>query len=90
MHYQKDPVETITTCIQGAINLLNLANENNAIIFQASTSVVYGDPKVHPKKKIIGAMLIQQVIGLVTMRENVVLKLCLTIIVNIIPKIKVC
>ena len=50
VHYQKDPVETITTCIQGAINLLNLANENNAIIFQASTSVVYGEPIVHPQK----------------------------------------
>lgn len=51
VHYQKDPVETITTCIQGAINLLNLANENNAIIFQASTSEIYGDPKVHPQKE---------------------------------------
>ena len=51
VHYQKDPVETITTCIQGAINLLNLANENDAVIFQASTSEVYGDPKVHPQKE---------------------------------------
>ena len=24
VHYQKDPVETLTTCIQGAINVLNL------------------------------------------------------------------
>ena len=47
----KGSCETITTCIQGAINLLNLANENNAIIFQASTSEVYGDPKVHPQKE---------------------------------------
>ena len=51
IHYQKDPVETITTCIQGAINLLNLANENDAIIFQASTSEIYGDPKSHPQKE---------------------------------------
>ncbi len=49
VHYQKDPVETLTTCIQGAINVLNLANDNNATVFQASTSEVYGDPKVHPQ-----------------------------------------
>ncbi len=49
VHYQKDPVETLTTCIQGAINVLNLANDNNAKVFQASTSEVYGDPKVHPQ-----------------------------------------
>ncbi len=51
VHYQKDPVETLTTCIQGAINVLDLANENNATIFQASTSEVYGDPKVHPQNE---------------------------------------
>ncbi len=52
VHYQKDPVETLTTCIQGAINVLDLANKNNSIVFQASTSEVYGDPKVHPQTEI--------------------------------------
>lgn len=48
-HYQHDPVETIKTNIHGAINLLDLANQTKARIFQASTSEVYGDPEVHPQ-----------------------------------------
>lgn len=48
-HYQTDPIHTMKTCVFGAINLLELARENNATIFQASTSEVYGDPHVHPQ-----------------------------------------
>ncbi len=44
--YQRDPVHTFRTCIQGSINLLELAREKNARILQASTSEVYGDPEV--------------------------------------------
>jgi UDP-glucuronate decarboxylase len=33
----------------GSINMLEVAKENNARIFQASTSEVYGDPKVSPQ-----------------------------------------
>lgn len=49
VHYQKNPVETIRTSIMGSINMLEVAKENNARIFQASTSEVYGDPKVSPQ-----------------------------------------
>ena len=49
IHYQKNPVETIRTSIMGSINMLEVAKENNARIFQASTSEVYGDPKVSPQ-----------------------------------------
>ena len=49
IHYQKDPVQTIKTCVHGAINMLGLAKRTRARILQASTSEVYGDPSVHPQ-----------------------------------------
>ncbi|HJW72364.1 MAG TPA: UDP-glucuronic acid decarboxylase family protein [Geothrix sp.] len=49
VHYQKDPVETIKTCVHGSINMLGLARRTGARILQASTSEVYGDPKVQPQ-----------------------------------------
>jgi UDP-glucuronate decarboxylase len=49
VHYQSDPVKTLKTSVLGALNMLDLARENGARIFQASTSEVYGDPVVHPQ-----------------------------------------
>lgn len=51
IHYQHDSVQTIKTCVHGAINMLGLAKRLGAPIFQASTSEVYGDPEVHPQKE---------------------------------------
>lgn len=48
-HYQWDPIQTMKTSILGAYNLLGLAKRTKAKILQASTSEVYGDPKVHPQ-----------------------------------------
>ncbi len=48
-HYQKDPIFTTRTCVLGSLNMLELALKNNASILQASTSEVYGDPRVHPQ-----------------------------------------
>ncbi len=48
-HYQKDPIFTTRTCVVGSLNLLELAHKNRAKILQASTSEIYGDPKVHPQ-----------------------------------------
>lgn len=45
VQYQLDPVRTTKTSVHGAINMLGLAKRAKAIIFQASTSEVYGDPK---------------------------------------------
>ena len=50
-HYQYDPVQTTKTSVHGSINMLGLAKRNKAKIFQASTSEVYGDPKVHPQRE---------------------------------------
>lgn len=50
-NYQKDPVQTIKTNVHGAINLLGLARRTNSRILQASTSEVYGDPKVMPQSE---------------------------------------
>jgi UDP-glucuronate decarboxylase len=49
IHYQNDPVQTTKTSVHGAINMLGLAKRLRARILQASTSEVYGDPKVHPQ-----------------------------------------
>ncbi len=49
VNYQLDRIQTIKTNVFGVINLLELAKKNNAIILQASTSEVYGDPEVHPQ-----------------------------------------
>ena len=49
IHYQFDPVQTTKASVHGAINMLGLAKRVKAKIFQASTSEVYGDPKVHPQ-----------------------------------------
>ena len=49
IHYQNDPVQTIKTSVHGAINMLGLAKRLRARILQASTSEIYGDPKVHPQ-----------------------------------------
>ncbi len=51
VHYQHDPVQTIKTCVHGAINMLGLAKRTRARIFQASTSEVYGDPEQHPQRE---------------------------------------
>jgi UDP-glucuronate decarboxylase len=51
VHYQLDPVKTIQTNVLGAIKVLELAKKNNAKILQASTSEVYGDPKINPQNE---------------------------------------
>jgi UDP-glucuronate decarboxylase len=51
IHYQYDPVRTTKTSVHGAINMLGLAKRVRAKIFQASTSEVYGDARVHPQKE---------------------------------------
>lgn len=48
-YYQWDPIQTMKTSILGAYNLLGLAKRTGARILQASTSEVYGDPKMHPQ-----------------------------------------
>jgi UDP-glucuronate decarboxylase len=49
IHYQRNPVRTIRTAVQGTLNLLDVARESNARILIASTSEVYGDPSEHPQ-----------------------------------------
>lgn len=51
VHYQYNPVKTLKTSVLGVINMLELAKRCKARILQASTSEVYGDPKVHPQKE---------------------------------------
>jgi len=49
VHYQYNPVKTVKTSVMGTINMLGMAKRVKARILQASTSEVYGDPKVHPQ-----------------------------------------
>ncbi len=49
IHYQYNPIKTIKTSVMGTVNMLGLAKRIKARILQASTSEVYGNPKVHPQ-----------------------------------------
>ncbi|PIR05249.1 MAG: NAD-dependent dehydratase [Candidatus Liptonbacteria bacterium CG11_big_fil_rev_8_21_14_0_20_35_14] len=51
IHYQKNPIKTIKTSTFGIINMLGMAKKSKARFLQASTSEVYGDPKLHPQKE---------------------------------------
>jgi UDP-glucuronate decarboxylase len=51
VHYQRDPVQTVKTNVMGSINMLGLAKRTGSRIVQASTSEVYGDPKIHPQSE---------------------------------------
>ena len=51
VHYQYNPIKTIKTSVLGVTNMLGLAKRCRARILQASTSEVYGDPKVHPQSE---------------------------------------
>ena len=49
VHYQADPVATTKVNVHGSINMLGLAKRIKARILQASTSEIYGDPKINPQ-----------------------------------------
>jgi UDP-glucuronate decarboxylase len=49
VHYQNNPIKTLKTSVLGTLNMLGLAKRVKARILLASTSEVYGDPKVHPQ-----------------------------------------
>ena len=51
IHYQRNPVRTIRTAVEGTLNMLDLAREVKARILIAPTSEVYGDPAVHPQRE---------------------------------------
>ena len=51
IHYQRNPVRTIRTAVEGTLNMLDLAREAKARIMIASTSEVYGDPTEHPQRE---------------------------------------
>lgn len=48
-HYQYNAIKTIKTSVIGVINMLGIAKRCDAKILQASTSEIYGDPKIHPQ-----------------------------------------
>lgn len=48
-HYQRDPLFTLTTSLEGMRRVLELAHRCGARVLHASTSEVYGDPLVHPQ-----------------------------------------
>ena len=49
IHYQRHPIQTTRASVEGTINMLELARRLGIPLFHASTSEVYGDPKVHPQ-----------------------------------------
>ena len=51
IHYQLDPIRTSKTNFQGTLNILELAVEKNAKFLLASSSEVYGNPRIHPQNE---------------------------------------
>ena len=51
VHYQSNPIKTLKTSFLGTYNMLGLAKRLNAEILFASTSEIYGDPKVTPQSE---------------------------------------
>lgn len=49
--YQSDPIHTMRTCVEGALNVLELARRTGARVLQTSTSEVYGNPLCHPQRE---------------------------------------
>ena len=49
IHYQRNPVQTLRTNVLGVMNMLDLARDNEAQFLQASTSEIYGDPRINPQ-----------------------------------------
>ena len=47
--YEKNPLETIKTNFSGTFNMLELSKKNDAKIFIASSSAIYGNPQMHPQ-----------------------------------------
>lgn len=48
-HYQRNPINTLKTCVIGMLNLLELAQMHGCPILLASTSEIYGDAEVNPQ-----------------------------------------
>jgi len=49
IHYQYNAIKTVKTNVIGTINMLGLAKRTKARFLLASTSEVYGNPKIHPQ-----------------------------------------
>lgn len=51
VHYQRDPLFTMDTSINGIKNILEICVRNSADLIFASTSEVYGNPQEHPQSE---------------------------------------
>lgn len=51
MRYVDCPIKTIESNVVGVANVLEVAQRDSAILVQASTSEVYGDPTEHPQSE---------------------------------------
>lgn len=51
LHYQLDPVQTVTVNVFGTRHVLELARRIGARVLLASTSEVYGNPTEHPQRE---------------------------------------
>ena len=50
--YQKEPIITLKTSIDGSLNLLELARKNQSKYFYSSTSEVYETSRISPERNI--------------------------------------
>lgn len=74
LDYLQHPIPTLKVGSLGTHKALGLAKAKNARFLIASTSEVYGDPLIHPQKRVIGVMLIQLVYVVFMMKQKDSLK----------------
>jgi len=51
VHYQYNPIRTLKMGTLAMYNVLGMAARLNVPVLQASTSEIYGDPKIHPQNE---------------------------------------
>jgi UDP-glucuronate decarboxylase len=49
--YQREPLSTFMTSVEGMWNILHLADWEGSKVLQASTSEIYGDPTISPQRE---------------------------------------
>ena len=72
--YMRDPIATLTVNSEGTRHLLELARENGAAFFLASTSEVYGNPLEHPQPETYWGNVNPMDRGVSMTRRNVMAK----------------
>ena len=82
LHYQRNPVQTIKTCVHGSINMPGLARGSMHLFCKLQPAKFMVIQRFIPRKKISGVELIQLVSGHAMMKVNAARKHFFSIIID--------